>query len=501
MSIPKVPYLQYEILEYFYLKPDTSLEEYVGFPKQSKIIGSALEKLIQKKMLNRDMYLTEMSSALVKKHVQERYGHKYYNGLSLFQSNQEQTSFLTPESNNGNDKIFKWYKYLEDFPHSFIDDSISKYKLNKKFKILDPFVGSGTTLIEAKLNGFDSLGFDVNPVMTFVANSKLNWNMNVEELKKVIVNLINLFKITSEKEFKQEFNNSNLVNMPKKELNQWLSPVKQKQVGFMLNALSKLQIKQDIKDLVKFIISTSALNASYVAFCPGTTFYPFRKRNDFIEEFIKLSQWVIEDLSDPTIQNKKNIKSEIYEISSKNPSFVKQFSNKVDLIITSPPYPNDLEYTRQTRLELYMLGFVKNMSDVKNLKKKMVKGSTKLIFKEDKIIDSIQDIKSIKLISNQVKENLKDKNWGFDYPRMIEQYFSDMWICMENYYNTLVNGGTCILVVGDQTSKGVLIPVAEILEEIGQKIGYKQAKIELHRNRRSSGHDIPIPEENLILTK
>lgn len=500
MPIPKVPYLQYEILEYFFLKPDLMLEEYVGFPKNSKIIKSALEKLVEKNMLNQGGDLTEIAKGLVEKHVGERYEHKYYNGLSLHQNGHQQTSFPII-SDNEKDKIFRWYKYLEDFPHSFIDDSINKYKLDKKFKILDPFVGSGTTLIEAKLKGFNSIGFDVNPVMTFVANAKLNWNIDTHDLENAISKLINLFKNASEERFKQEFNKSSLTNMPRKELNQWLSPVKQRQVGFMLNAASKLKINNELKNLLIFIISTSALNSSYVAFCPGTTFYPFRKKNDFIEEFIKLSKWIIEDLSNPTVLENKNVQSEIYEISSKDPNFVKDYSNKIDLILTSPPYPNDLEYTRQTRLELYMLGFVKNMNDVKNLKKKMVKGSTKLIFKEDKILENIKDINSIRIISSQVKENLKDKDWGFDYPKMIEQYFSDMWICMENYYNTLVEGGTCILVVGDQTSKGVLIPVAEILEEIGVRIGFRKTKIELHRNRRSTKHDIPIPEENLILTK
>ena len=84
---------------------------------------------------------------------------------------------------------------------------------------------------------------------------------------------------------------------------------------------------------------------------------------------------------------------------------------------------------------------------------------------------------------------------------MVQQYFSDMWTCLENYHNVLVRDGTCILVVGDQTIGGNVIPVAEILAEISHKIGFKSSEIELHRERRSTMHSIPIPEENLILTK
>lgn len=131
----------------------------------------------------------------------------------------------------------------------------------------------------------------------------------------------------------------------------------------------------------------------------------------------------------------------------------------------------------------------------------MIKGSTKLIYKEDSVPKRILDMESIKKITNEVAFRLKDKDWGFDYPKMIAQYFADMWVALENYYNVLVKNGTCILVVGDQTSKGVVIPVAEILAEIAKEIGFRETRIELHRNRRSTAHDISIPEENLILTK
>lgn len=180
---------------------------------------------------------------------------------------------------------------------------------------------------------------------------------------------------------------------------------------------------------------------------------------------------------------------------------MKKLQDKVDLIITSPPYPNDLEYTRQTRLELYLLGYVNNMEDVQKLKKTMIKGSTKLIFKEDSILKEITKISSIAKIATELEKRLAGKNWGFDYPRMIQQYFSDMWICLKNYHDVLIKNGTCILVVGDQTFKGLVIPVAEILEEIGLRVGFKKTIIEHHRNRRSTTHQIPIPEENLILTK
>ena len=106
-------------------------------------------------------------------------------------------------------------------------------------------------------------------------------------------------------------------------------------------------------------------------------------------------------------------------------------NNSIDLAITSPPYPNDLEYTRQTRLELYLLDFVKSMNDVAQIKKKMVKSSTKLIFKESNSSKFVNNFDSIQNISDKISKKLKNKDWGWDYPRMVKEYFGDMYLCLK----------------------------------------------------------------------
>ncbi len=496
---PKIPYLQYEILEYYYLKPNGNLSNYVGYPEGSRIVAGAVKSLIEKKMINDEFGLTENGIYFIKDKVEQ--GLKFPDYTKVEFNANELHSQITGMEHNHTKPVFRWYSYLEDFPSNFIEDYIRKYKLNDKYYVLDPFIGSGTTAVQAKLLGYKSIGIDINPLMSFVSRIKTNWTIDAEALSKLVYKLVNEFKELSAEQKKAVFEGSTLRNMPRRELNQWLSPIKQFEIAAMLNLIKNLNCSEEIRNILMFITSTSAVNVSYVAFCPGTTFYPFREKPDFLAEFIRLAGEIITDLQNNAVIKNKNVESIIIDGSSKDEKVFKKFENKVDIIITSPPYPNDLEYTRQTRLELYLLGYVKNMNDVQTIKKKMVKGSTKLIFKEDITPERVANLSSVKNITNQVALRLKDKNWGFDYPKMINQYFADMWVALEIYYKTLVDGGACILVVGDQTSKGVVIPVAEILAEIGKEIGFSESKIELHRNRRSTAHDISIPEENLILIK
>jgi hypothetical protein len=131
----------------------------------------------------------------------------------------------------------------------------------------------------------------------------------------------------------------------------------------------------------------------------------------------------------------------------------------------------------------------------------MIKGSTKLIYKEDNWSKYVKNIKSIQNVAEQVNEALSDKNWGFDYPRMIREYFGGMYVCLESLYKVMKKGSYNLQVVGNQTFKNVVIPVGNIFVEMSKIIGYSETHIELHRTRRSSNHKIPLPEEIVVMKK
>ena len=285
--------------------------------------------------------------------------------------------------------------------------------------------------------------------------------------------------------------------MPKREINQWLSPNMQKQVTYTKDIIKEIEDTK-IRNIFLFAMAKSAFDGSYVALCPGTTFYPYRTKTPFYELFVKKLNQIHYDLK---VLSKMDHYGKVKVINGDSRQINKLIPKKVKLSLTSPPYPNDLEYTRQTRLELYLLDFVKNMDEVRNLKKIMVKGSTKLIFKESDSAKYVENNNGVNEVANKIAYALRDKNWGFDYPRMIREYFGDMYLNLKAHLDILDEGGVYILVVGDQTYKNIVIPVGKILAEMGKELGYNKADIEHHRMRRSTTHNIPLPEENVILYK
>ena len=76
-------------------------------------------------------------------------------------------------SAEGNNPFQRWYKYKEGFSIKFIEQVVEEYRTSEKDTLLDPFAGSGTTLVAANKMGYKGIGFEVNPFSFFLMNTKI----------------------------------------------------------------------------------------------------------------------------------------------------------------------------------------------------------------------------------------------------------------------------------------------------------------------------------------
>jgi hypothetical protein len=92
----------------------------------------------------------------------------------------------------------------------------------------------------------------------------------------------------------------------------------------------------------------------------------------------------IQDMAHDLYELKKHstVPSVVYQADSRQILQVLG-SNSIDAVITSPPYPNEKDYTRTTRLESVLLGFVESKSDIQATKHQMVRSNTRSTYKED----------------------------------------------------------------------------------------------------------------------
>ena len=279
----KLPFLQAQILQQIYLNLSehnkTSIEELselAGYPKESKILADAIKMLNNKGFIEGDLLLGfsipencfDLFSKIVKRNDYKR--KEYSENIIKFAESKDDTPSTlfefeqTISDLNKFGVIHKWYDYLEDFPYSLIEEKIIEYKLKPESLIVEPFAGSGTTLISANLFQCNSVGFDANPLMTFISEVKTTWDIDLVLYKKEISNISKRFVKEIHNFDKLQLDLGFINVMPKKEINQWLSSALQKEVILLKNLIDEIKNKK-IKNLLLIALSKSCFDASYVS--------------------------------------------------------------------------------------------------------------------------------------------------------------------------------------------------------------------------------------------
>lgn len=78
----------------------------------------------------------------------------------------------------------EWYRFVLSFPPHLVRDYLRRFGISSKHRVLDPFCGTGTTLVECKKLGFASVGVEANPVACFASRVKVDWSPDPNGLVK-----------------------------------------------------------------------------------------------------------------------------------------------------------------------------------------------------------------------------------------------------------------------------------------------------------------------------
>jgi hypothetical protein len=176
----------------------------------------------------------------------------------------------------------------------------------------------------------------------------------------------------------------------------------------------------------------------------------------------------------------------------------------VDGVITSPPYPNEKDYTRTTRLETVLLGFVRTGAELRSLKKSLVRSNTRGVYKvddDDKWVAEHPEIQRIaKAIENRRIELNKDSGFERLYGRVTKLYFGGMARHLSDLRSVLRPGARLAYVVGDQASYlRIMIRTGRILADIAESLGYEVVRIDLFRTRMATATREQLREEVVVL--
>jgi len=414
-------------------------------------------------------------------------------------------------------RFHNWYFFTLGYSPQFVDYVIKKKKIAKNQRILDPFLGSGTTIVEAKSQTIPSVGIDANDFMVFASKVKTNWDLdtkNLETIRKIIIQNSNkkIARLSSSGNQRIIDNFIEQIKIYEPELTEelvdlierrYISKKPLEKVIIIQEELESIS-DQEMKDFFSLALYSILVPASNVKFGPGFGIGPIKNDSEVIDLYRKKTLKMIEDLEFSTTKQKKT-PTEVYLGDSRRLTEMLD-EDSIDHMITSPPYPGDHEYTRHTRLELVISGMAKSKLEIRGIKDRMVRCSTRSVYKTDDESKEIKKFPQIIEIMKHIDRRVIETNGtsGFEklYSKVVGEYFGGMYRFLKELNQVLCPSGTAAFLVGDSHAfKMKHIETAKLLAEMAKEIGFSSYDLELWWNKRSTSHSFFLPEYILNLTK
>lgn len=400
-----------------------------------------------------------------------------------------------------------WYNFVLGFTPTFPEYMIRSENIAKGDIVLDPFNGSGTTQLVCKLHHIESIGIDANDFMVYAANEKLNWTrdaISLESYRKIIIEEYNRHIVDI------CWDDTNLISKkaklvrPKMLDKRYISDKPLIKVMLLKQAIENIQITDDVKSFYLFALASILVPISNVKYGPGFGVGRIKDDVDVLAIYFEKTDKMIADLKSVTKEQSNTTSTSILGDSRNLSSYVKE--NSISLIVTSPPYPGDHEYTKHSRIELIFNGMATDLASFRKIKKRMLRASTTNIYKEDNDREVVKDLESIIEVTNLIDKRLQDDGAtsGFEklYTKLVWEYFGGMHKTFIECMKILRPGGKISLLVSDSHAfKMVHIQTAQILSEIGQKTGFVNPEIHLWQMKNSTSHKYKLRENILIMQK
>ncbi|MBQ6409734.1 modification methylase [Candidatus Saccharibacteria bacterium] len=360
-------------------------------------------------------------------------------------------SIVQANPNNYTHGMFKYpCKFIPEIPRW----GIKKYS-HKNTVVFDPFAGSGTSLLEANIHGYNALGTEIDDVailLTKVKTKKLS-KKQIKELKKIQEELLQRFSRNTQSKFRPVISN----------LSHWFSDDAINKLGLIRDEI-KAQADIDIADFLKVVLVSIIKKVSYA---DDASPKPYVSNN------IKKVPPSVDSCFANTYSRYIKMVEELNKIRALGSSEIigksaLNFSlpHKTNLAITSPPYINAFDYGRIMRLENIWLDF-NDETSLRNKKKSYI--GTEIIGRdfEPKHSDILKRSDLLKKYVSTIDK--VDKKRAL----IVEKFFDDMLQNIQCVHDNLCDRGKYMIVIGNSNIRKQEIESWRVLEQLAKSIGMK----------------------------
>lgn len=392
----------------------------------------------------------------------------------------EQAKLVT-FAQNKTTPIYNWFYYKEGFSRDFVWDSLSELKIPKGSLVLDPFCGTGTTLLSAKQAGYASVGSDILPLGVFVSKVKLEDGYDMKKLSEKIREIGSL-----------KFGESSyrLVDIDFLDMRKVYSRYARKDVPYFMEKIMEVE-DEKIRDFLLLGLISVVGQASNVKKDGGVLRLVKKRHLPPVRYLLKNKlKRMYKDLS--RAESPPDVSWQVRQADARR---LPLEDSCVDALITSPPYLNFVDYTKLYALELSLL--VSSTSEVLDLRAMSLRSHVAAeAAGEGGLWSGLPSLMSSVAESNPVEEKI---------PLVVEGYFRDIYSSLREAFRVLKPGGVAVYVVGNSALPGITVDVDLALAGMGEELGFAVEDLWVANVRWAGVHGIvrqrPCRESSVVLRK
>ncbi len=408
--------------------------------------------------------------------------------------------------------IHRWFTYPAGYSYKLVEAKLDEHQINRGDLVADPFLGTGTTSLVAKMRGVDSIGIEAHPFVHEVASTKLTWRDDANELSAIATDILadahllnrSLTELPNFPELVHKcFTPSNLRG---------LSALKEAVVVNCIDQRSRAFFELGLAATLR-LVTTAGAGWPYIA--PSK----YARRKSSHDPFEKFAETINSMVADLIFVESLRIPPSQHDIHLGDAKDAHRFGepDSVDIIITSPPYLNNYDYADRTRLETYFLGKYDSWADIsREVRSRLMVSATTQITLRD--MQHLIDLPNLKDVSPRACEYLRpridrlfdiraEKPGRKTYDILVAGYFEDMAEILAACYQVLRKDSSFVMVIGDSAPYGVHVETERILGDIAIDIGFGDYSTEVIRSRgekwagNSQRHNVKLKESILTITK
>jgi hypothetical protein len=405
----------------------------------------------------------------------------------------------------------EWYRFVLSFPPHVVRDYLERFNVRSEHFLLDPFCGTGTTLVEARKLGIPSIGVEANPMAHFASQVKVDWTPTPEGLiehahKVAAAALIRLQSDGVMNEVSTPTTSHQLRTLPSESFNLLLtdsiSPLPLHKTLVLLEMIREHRDERYYRHELLALAKALVFSISNLHFGPEVGVSTNKKPDaPVVATWQANVRAMANDLRE--LQTHGDVRAEVHHADARQLGDIIK-PRSIDAVITSPPYPNEKDYTRTTRLESVLLGFINNKAELQALKRGLLRSNTRNVYKGDADDSWIAEHGEIQRIANTIEARRIElgKTSGFEklYAKVTKLYFGGMARHLGELRTVLKPGAYLAYVVGDQASYlRVMIRTGQLLASVAQTLGYQLVSIDLFRSRLATSTKEQLREEVVVL--